>query len=259
MKIAILGAGAFGTALGDVLVKNGALIEYYDPMISDKSLEDVLSGAEMIVLCVPSKVVSQLLPMLPHDIPLIIATKGLLDDKLFVDFNDYMVISGPGFAVDIKAAKPTKLTATDKRIVELFETDYLSFDMTDDRCGVLMCGSLKNVYAIRAGLMALERESDSWNDFIDEVVQEMKEVLAVNDAKAETVDLVCGVGDLKLTCGYPSRNYEFGDKLRLDENYKSEKTVEGLSALARIRDGEIVVPDNAVILKQLMEDSLKWA
>lgn len=258
MKIAILGAGAFGTALGGILADKGYNIEYFDPKISGKTMHEVLHDAKMMVLCVPSKAVPHVVPHLPKDLPMIVATKGLLSDKPFLDFKDYMVVSGPGFAVDIKARKPTVLTATDKRIVELFETDYLSFDRTDDERGVLMCGALKNVYAIQAGLMELERESKPWNAFIRDVVKEMKSVLSANGAKAGTVDLVCGIGDLKLTCGYPSRNYEFGDLLRKNGKYKAEKTVEGLSTLARIRRNEIKVPDEAVILKQLESESAKW-
>ena len=72
-------------------------------------------------------------------------------------------------------------------------------------------------------------------------------------ANPKTVDLVCGVGDLKLTCGYPSRNYEYGDKLRQDANYQPEKTVEGLSAIKRIKRGEIVVPKDAKYLLEIID------
>ena len=87
-----------------------------------------MADAKYIVLCVPSKAAPYLLPYLPKNKPLIVATKGILSDKAFDDFKDYMVLSGPGFADDIKAAKNTKLTATDDRIIELFETNYLTFD-----------------------------------------------------------------------------------------------------------------------------------
>ena len=258
MKIAILGAGAFGTALGGILADKGYDIDYYDSKVEREKLSDVLLRAKLIILCVPSKAVPYLLPYLPKNIPMVIATKGILGDKAFCGFEDYMVLSGPGFADDIKAAKQTKLTATDDRVVELFAADYMSFDRTDDRKGVLMCGALKNIYAILAGLRGLERNTKEWNEFIETVLMEMRQVLLANGAHAETVDLVCGVGDLKLTCGYPSRNYEYGDKVRQNPKYKAEKTVEGLSALARVRRGEIVVPEEAVLLKRLAKESKEW-
>ena len=37
MKIAILGAGAFGTALGGILADNGYDIDYYDPKIEKEN------------------------------------------------------------------------------------------------------------------------------------------------------------------------------------------------------------------------------
>lgn len=143
MKIAVLGAGAFGTALGGILADKGYDIDYYDSKLEREKLSDVLADAKYIVLCVPSKAAPYLLPYLPKNKPLIVATKGILSDKVFADFKDFMVLSGPGFADDIKAAKDTKLTATDDRIIELFSTDYLTFDKTNDKRGVLMCGALK--------------------------------------------------------------------------------------------------------------------
>ena len=259
MKIAVLGAGAFGTALGGILADKGYDIDYYDSKLEREKLSDVLVRAKYIVLCVPSKAVPYLLPYLPKTKPLIVATMGILSDKTFVDFEDYMVLSGPGFADDIKAAKQTILTATDLRIVNLFGTSYLSFDMTSDKRGVLMCGALKNVYAIMAGLRGLEPGTEEHRRYLKEVASEMKALLATNGAKAETVDLVCGKGDLKITCAYPSRNYEFGCKLRENSEYQPEKTVEGISALKRIKRGEIVVPETVVILRELMKVSDKWA
>ena len=67
------------------------------------------------------------------------------------------------------------------------------------------------------------------------------------------MDLYCGISDLELTCGYPSRNYEYGDLLRRDNSYIPVKTVEGLAALKRIKRGEIKVPNDAFIIKNLME------
>ena len=258
MKIAILGAGAFGTALGGVLAGNGYDIDYYDARIEKERLSDVVSGAKYILIAIPSTAISYVLPHLPKNIPLIIATKGILSSRIFDDFNDYMVLSGPGFADDIKAHKKTFLTSTDTRINELFRAEYIKFDSTNDKDGVLMCGALKNVYAIYAGMLGLKRESSEWNKYIKDASNEMREILSLNGASRDTVDLVCGVGDLKLTCGYPSRNYEFGDRLRLDSKYRPEKTVEGASTIRRIRRGEIEVPKDADILRKIIEISKSW-
>lgn len=253
MKIAILGAGAFGTALGGILADNGYDIDYYDSKFERENLQDVLIHAKYIVLCVPSNSVPYLLPHLSKNIPLIIATKGMLSDHPFRDFKDIMILSGPGFAEDIKAGKTTLLTATDKRIPEIFKADFLKFDYTSDETGVLMCGSLKNVYAILAGLLNLKKDTPEWNKYITDVTAEMREILEINGANPKTVDLVCGIGDLKLTCDLPSRNYQYGQILRKTPYAKPDKTVEGLTALRKIKRGEIKLPDNIPILNKIME------
>ena len=258
MKIAILGAGAYGTALGGILAEKGYDVDYYDAKMERERLSDVITGAKYILLSIPSQAVPYELPHLPKNVPLIVATKGVLSAHCFDEFEDFLVLSGPGFADEIKAHKLTMLTATDKRIIELFGTDYLSFDLTDDKSGVLMCGALKNVYAIEAGLRALRRDSTKWGQYIDATCDEMKTILEANQAKASTVNLACGVGDLKLTCGYPSRNFEFGDKLRRDSNYRPEKTVEGLSTIKRILRKEILIPDGCSIMEGIMRRFQKW-
>lgn len=258
MKIAILGAGAFGTALGGILADKGYDIDYYDSKIEKENLSKVLEGAKYIVLAVPSIAAPYLLPYLPKDIPLVVATKGFLDAHNFRDFSDYMVLSGPGFADDIKAGKQTLLTATDERVVELFETEFLTFDKTTDSEGVLMCGALKNVYAIYAGLLDLKPGTPEHEQYLTEVAEEMKALLSANNADPKTVDLACGVGDLRLTCAMPSRNYEFGQILRENPQAEPEKTVEGLTALAKIKRGEINVPETAQKMLELIKISDDW-
>jgi len=259
MKIAILGAGAFGTALGGILANKGYDIDYYDSKVERESLAKVLDGADYTVLAVPSMAAPHLLPFLPKKNPLIIATKGFLDAHNFEDFNDYMVLSGPGFAADIKAGKETLLTATDSRVVDLFTTDYLTFDFTTDRNGVLMCGALKNVYAIYAGLLDLKAGTVDRSKFLSEVAEEMKALLSCNNAQSQTVDLACGLGDLDLTCALPSRNFEFGQILRNNPKAKPEKTVEGITALGKIKRGEIKIPEKAVKLRELIKISDDWS
>lgn len=258
MKIAILGAGAFGTALGGILADKGIDIDYYDSKIERERLSGTLSGVKYIVLAVPSQASPYLLPHLPKDVPLVVATKGFLDDHNFKDFSDFMVLSGPGFAADIKAGKETHLTATDNRVAELFETEFLDFDFTSDKKGVFMCGALKNIYALLAGLLDLKAGTKIHEQYLTEVAEEMKALLKANGADPKTVDLECGVGDLRLTCDYPSRNYEFGQILRKNPKAVPEKTVEGLTALSKIKRGEIKVPETARHLLDLIKISDSW-
>ena len=121
-----------------------------------------------------------------------------------------------------------------------------------------MCGALKNVYAIYAGLLNLQPGTLNHEQYLTEVAEEMKALLYCNNADFNTVDLACGVGDLRLTCALPSRNYEFGQILRKNPKAEPEKTVEGLTALSKIKRGEIKVPDVAPKLLELMRISDNW-
>ena len=256
-KVTVLGAGAFGLALGGILEENGNKVVYYDPVL-EILLEDALEGASVQVLAAPSVAVWDLLPKLPKDVPLIVATKGLMDFDIFKDFKDVEVISGPGFARDLKDHCDTKLTATGDNVVELFERPYLKFDRTEDRHGVILCGALKNVYAILAGRLGLEPGSEEYDAYLKEAADEMRAILAANGCQAETVDLSCGVGDLALTCTPTSRNFHFGQRLEDDPMAQPEETVEGVSTLKRIERGEIEVPPEAFRMKYLLNESKKW-
>lgn len=259
MKVAILGAGAYGTALGQVLLENGHEVQYYDPILLKTSLEETLNGADVVVIAVPSSSVATVMQKLPENIPIIITTKGIMDANILDRFKDIMALSGPGFADDIKAHKMTLLTASDDRIVDMFTTEYLKFDRSNDARGILLCGALKNAYAVFAGLLGLKPGTPEHEKYLSDAAEEMKAILDANGAIGDTVELACGKGDLRLTCGAPSRNYEFGQMVRQNPDYRPEKTVEGVTTLGRIRSGMLIVPESAKILRNLLKRSEAWS
>lgn len=257
MRITVLGAGAFGSALGHILEAKKHEVAYFS-LTSTITLEEAVKDADYIVLAIPSAAVEEMLPKLPKNTPLIVATKGILSPAIFADFADVMFLSGPGFAADIEKHQKTRLVTTDPRVRDLFETPWLKFDLTADEKGVLLCGALKNVYAIYAGWHNLKPGTDKYNEFIETVLQEFKLILFYNGANPKTAELPCGRGDLILTCDFPSRNYEFGQGLNAGKT-KPEKTVEGITALKRIKSGELKIPPAAGILQKLMKESAAWA
>lgn len=248
----------YGTALGGILADNGHDVDYYDPKHEKERLLDVVSDAKYIILCTPSEVAPHLLPHLPKHIPLVVATKGFLSTKYFDDFEKWGVLSGPGFAKKIKARKKARLTVTSEWIAELFAANFILFDIVDDKKGVLMCGALKNIYAILAGKFGLKPNTVALREYLVAALYEISQVLKANGADEKTTFFSCGIGDLTLTCSSDSRNYSFGAELRDNPNAKPKATVEGVTALHRIAKGEIKVPDSAQYLRQLVIDSEKW-
>lgn len=267
MKIGILGAGAYGTALGSILERNGEQIRFFDPYkFPERTLAGVLEFSEILILAIPSETVEETLAQIPDNQrtkPLIVATKGIMSEQVYLaKFDRIEVMSGPGFASELRAGKSITLTVARPEIVadeptlceQIFqgsaEAAQIQFDHTQDLAGVLMLGGLKNIYAIGAGERQLRRDGAEFKEYIMQAARESEEFLATNGGQRETIRLAAGLGDLILTCGSDeSRNYSFG--LR-GYQQKAWETVEGLSAAQEIERRKLVIPEQAVILRTIL-------
>jgi len=241
MNIAILGAGAFGQALGKILADNHHAIKYYDPAIyPDVNLDAATFGASTIVIAIPSMFVDSVLSTYPDrlkKVPTILATKGLLNADSFKDFEQFSIISGPAFASEIIDGKPATLTASSPIAMGLFHNDQISIELCEDINGILLCGALKNIYAIGAGYYSNSENATA--AFIQHAHAEMKKYLIDHACDSQTAELSCGLGDLILTCtNETSRNFRCGKMLAegrsIDEITDQLKTIEGLSALLSV-------------------------
>lgn len=238
MNIAMLGAGAFGKALGKILTDNGHEVKYYDPFLFPEiTIDQVCYQAGAIVIAIPSNALPDFIANYPSylkKIPTILATKGVMDAKLFEDFPQFSAISGPAFAQEIIDGKPAIFTASAPFAMGLFKNDQVEIELCDDLLGILLCGTLKNVYAIGAGYRS--NSENSMASFIQHAHSETKNYLRNHGANPETAELSCGLGDLILTCtNDTSRNFSCGRMLfegRFIEAIVEELvTVEGLNAI----------------------------
>ena len=238
MNIAILGAGAYGRALGKIVSNNGHDLSFYDPKVMPGvSLEQAVSPAEAVIICIPSNFLPSFLEDYPKEFkqkPTFLASKGLKDVNIFKDFDNFAIISGPSFAEEIMEGKQTTLTATNQLAVDIFSNQQIEIEICQDLQGVLLCGSLKNAYAIGAGF-----NSDSENAVAALIVRahaETRKYLLEHSANPDTAELACGIGDLVLSCSSDtSRNYTCGKKLHagqnLDDILTELQTVEGINSL----------------------------
>ncbi len=238
MNIAILGAGAFGKALGKILTDNQHQISYYDPFVfPDINLDQACYQAHAIIIAIPSIALTDFIANYPDylkKIPTILATKGLKSPDLFADFTQFSVVSGPAFASEIIDGKPATFTASAPFAMGLFKNNQIDIELSDDINGILLCGTLKNIYAIGAGFHYNSENSTA--SFIQHAHNEAKAYLKKHNANPETAELACGLGDLILTCGSEtSRNFSCGKMLadgkNIDEIHNELKTVEGLNAV----------------------------
>lgn len=240
MRVTFLGAGAYGEALKTLVENNEHEVRFYDPFkFPEISLDEAVKEAEVLVYTAPSSAAGEILPKLPKDLPLICSSKGFLSLQPFEGFTNLSALGGAAFAEDIKAELPTfgdqiSLTASAPLSEQLFTTDYVKVEHSPDTFGILLCGSLKNVYAIGAGLL---EEGTNPEGYFRKAFHEMQDFLFENGCDPDTALLSCGLPDLILTASERSRNFRFGCEIYAHPNSKIEAagTVEGVSVINSLK------------------------
>lgn len=215
-------------ALGHLLTINQHTVVYYDKKDLSISLDVAVSGAEVIVIAVPSaslaEAVTALRPLYTKQ-PVIVATKGITNLAVLAGIQ-YSLLSGPGFANNILAGGAVTFTVTSPLAAQLFGSAAVTIEQTNDTLGVALCGTLKNVYAIGAGILGLTPDQITFDSYVNNCLNEMASIIRSLHGNPQTTELSCGRADLVLTCSGPqSRNYAYG-QTRVENT-----TVEGLTAL----------------------------
>ena len=188
--------------------------------------------------------------------PVLIATKGIQQNtclflnEVFVKYlkNNYAVISGPTFAVDMIKNAPigfslaTKSTKTEMLVRRCFENDTTKFRRSRDIVGIEICGSIKNVMAIASGMLDGMGVTDSTRAlFLTESMNDIKELINALGGKKKSILSYAGFGDILMTCtSSNSRNFSFGyligkgAKQKEIDEYLEKTTVEGMYTLKSI-------------------------
>jgi len=274
MKITFLGAGVFGTALAKIAEENGHEVRFYDPYkYPEISLSDATNGSDLNIFTAPSSAAKDILPKLDKETPLICASKGFLSLKPFSDFKNFSVFGGAGFADEITAksdksstkANTTTFTTSSETAENVFSTETTHIEYTKDTLGVMLCGALKNLYALGAGLYGETGAEKASMPYLESAISEMQEILKVNGADPETLRLSCGAADLVLSCSEKGRNFRFGRELKetLKDTPKKEPkdnqtpestTIESLSIIKSLADyPEFIIPESATLLKDIIK------
>lgn len=262
-RIAIIGAGSWGTALGVVAARAGHQVhlwarkaEIIDSINRDHVnsvyltrtslppsiratgvFPEVLNGAELVILAAPShatrSLLTDMLPALRREMIIVSATKGIeietakrISEVVAEVVPDvtrprFVCLSGPSFAREVVERNPTAVVAASKdpeaaRIVQAeLSFESLRVYTNDDVIGTELGGSVKNVMAIAAGMVAgLGFGSNSVAALITRGLAEMTRLALGEGAKLETLTGLAGLGDLVLTCtGTLSRNRFVGQEL----------------------------------------------
>ncbi|MEM7439880.1 MAG: NAD(P)H-dependent glycerol-3-phosphate dehydrogenase [Pseudomonadota bacterium] len=264
-RIAVFGAGAFGTSLAVVWAQAGRDVTIWGrdaasiaAAKSSRSLEKYLPGvslprnldltsnleqaaqADLHVIAVPAQQTREFCNRLASGPPRLVVAKGVetASGQMPHEIADAVaVVSGPGFAAELAAGKPTALSLgcadgdTGAEIQSLLSTDTLRLYLNADINGVALGGALKNVYAIACGLVAGAGLGESARAaLMTRGFAEMARLGAVLGAKQDTLMGLSGLGDLALTCTSPqSRNFAYGLRLGGRPTGTAATTVEGIA------------------------------
>jgi glycerol-3-phosphate dehydrogenase (NAD(P)+) len=160
-----------------------------------------------------------------------------------------MIMTGPSFAVEVAAGAPTKVVlagrdpADLRKAAKLLQGGPLKLELSGDRLGAELGGSLKNVYAVGSGIIdgLSKAAKNSEAAFLIESASELRRIIKSLGGKNSTAWGLSGMGDLLLTAtSAKSRNFRFGREighgLSPAEAQKRIKTVvEGFEALKNAR------------------------
>lgn len=252
-------------------------------------LPEAVSGMEAILLAVPSPHVraisGQINPHLSLDARIINVAKGLepvtgkclsevLLESLFDGNPDanarITVLSGPNLATEVAARKTgaTVIASLDegwgKRLQTAFSTRTFRVYRHTDRLGVELGGTLKNVFAIGAGIVdGLGLGDNSKAAYLTRAIHEMVRLGVRLGGRPATFYGLSGLGDLMATSASPlSRNHRYGQALAQNTLEKifsqSRMVVEGVETARMARDWgkklSIPLPITEEICRVLFED-----
>ncbi|MEO0667781.1 MAG: NAD(P)H-dependent glycerol-3-phosphate dehydrogenase [Pseudomonadota bacterium] len=273
MSIAVLGAGAFGTALAIALAETGPVTlwardaaqctemaaarentrrlpgyRFPDDLTVLPKLDTVLQ-ADILLLAVPMQALAAFVAT--HDITgkTVVAcckgvdvasgrsASGILDQARHV-----AVLTGPSFADDIARGLPTALTLAcadetmGTALQRQLSTPTLRLYRSTDVIGAELGGALKNVIAIGCGaVMGAGLGTSARAALMTRGFAEMQQVAVTMGAQPDTLMGLSGFGDLVLTCtSDQSRNYCYGTALGAGTAFDTTITVEGAATAQAI-------------------------
>ncbi|UMG93076.1 NAD(P)H-dependent glycerol-3-phosphate dehydrogenase [Nocardioides sp. TF02-7] len=288
-KVAVLGAGSWGTAFSIVLADGGNEvsmwarreeiaasiaerrentdylpgIELPPAITATHDPEQALSGADVVVLAVPSQSLRDNLPAfvpyLERDAVLVSLMKGVelgslkrmsevVAEVADVPPSRIAVISGPNLAKEIARREPAAsvVACADEEVATMLQRrchspafrPYTSVDVLGCELG----GAYKNVVALCVGMaVGLGFGDNTTASLITRGLAETARLAMRLGANPLTLMGLAGLGDLVATCSSPlSRNRTFGEKLgqgmTVEEILASTRQVaEGAKSCSSIR------------------------
>ena len=247
--IAVIGAGAWGTALALHASRTGAAVSLWArdpasrllngamPRLSAFPLPSSITvtnefafRADVTLVAVPMQHLASILTQIETDSPLILCCKGVKPDTLQFPLDSLeairpghagAVLSGPNFAHEVAAGLPAAAVIAAREegqarsLADLLGTPAFRLYDSTDIIGVQLGGAAKNVIAIAAGVtIGAGLGENARAALVTRGLAEISRLAQALGGDAATVSGLSGMGDLLLTCtGTSSRNFRVGRAL----------------------------------------------
>ncbi len=250
MKYFILGSGSWGTVISQILNWNGKEVLLWarreevsksintlgiNPnlpnfKLSVRATTDLSSGQEYdtLIIAVPVQHIREVIEKIPFQPKYILnLSKGIeiLTGKLVSEIvseyfpkAQYSVLSGPSHAEELIEKIPTAVVIAgpnSKDYQKDLSNDFFRIYTSDDVKGVEICGAMKNVLAIAAGILdGIGGWDNSKAALITRGIYEIARFVAYLGGNPLTAMGLAGIGDLVVTCNSKhSRNRRFGEMI----------------------------------------------
>lgn len=234
----------------------------HENVVATTDLAGAVKEVDLIFVAVPSSsfrdVVRQMKPLIHEDVILVSLTKGI-EAKTFALMSQILteetnnahiaVLSGPNLAKEISGGSPTGAVVASKdhavviEVQEVLRSDSFRVYSNSDMLGVELGGSLKNIYAIIAGLaQALGMGNNTNAMLVTRSLTEMARFGVKLGADPMTFLGLSGVGDLIVTCSSPlSRNFRVGKALGEGKDIDAvisemDQVAEGVNTLKQVKE-----------------------
>lgn len=210
-----------------------------NPMLPGVRLPDSLGitanpacviGCELVVIACPSvhirSVCKAIAPFLDKDAVVVSTTKGIEPGTLYrmsqvvaeETGHTPVVLTGPSHAEEVSVGRPTGCLAAsaNRELAELVQNAFMaeSFRVytSPDEAGAELCGALKNVIALCAGICdGMECGDNAKAMLMTRGLTEIARLAVAIGGSKDTIAGLAGVGDLIVTCtSRHSRNYRAG-------------------------------------------------
>jgi glycerol-3-phosphate dehydrogenase (NAD(P)+) len=227
---------------------------------ASESLAEIADCA-LVLAVVPAQYMRETLrglaPFMKPGQPLVLCAKGIEQGslKLMTEVAAetcpeavLAVLSGPSFAIDVARGLPTAVTLAcadadlGQDIAQALATPTFRPYWTHDLIGAEAGGAIKNVLAIACGVVeGRELGRSAHAALVTRGFAELVRLATALGAEARTLNGLCGLGDLVLTCSSPqSRNMSLGMALGRGETLEAAlggrlSVVEGVATAPAVR------------------------